>query len=160
VKVSFHRTKEPPFVDLRKARLDAQYRRRGRITALKTALLLVAWWGGSFLVEWVTWRLGWSADASVVAASGWFIAVPLTMVLWSESSPERPREKLRAFARELRSWIVFGLLALAGAVTVLLLLLGYFALMQLTYPWGWSSLPLMVIGSVVFLYLDERNKRS
>jgi hypothetical protein len=66
-------------------------------------LLMVVWWGGAFLAEWVTWRIGWSADASIYcAALGWFIGFPLVGILgWDR---RHIRRQDREYKRAMRAW--------------------------------------------------------
>jgi hypothetical protein len=98
---SLHRTKQPPLGDLREARSAAQYRRRERLHLIVGALFFLVWWGGSFFVEWVTWRLGASATASVDAACAWFIGFPLTVILLEQRHLGRHE---RQHKRAVRAW--------------------------------------------------------
>lgn len=64
--------------------------------------------------------------------------------------------RLGAFTWGVTSWMGLALLVIAALAAGLLMLWGYFALMQLTEPYGWASLLILPIGAFVFLYLDER----
>lgn len=79
-----------------------------------------------------------------------------------DEAEQRHRRAIRfgAFTLGVTSWIRFVLLAAAALIVGLLLLWGYFTLMQLTEPYGWASLLLLPIGAVLFLMWDERSKRA
>ncbi len=78
---------------------------------------------------------------------------------YNEAETERRREiRVAGIAFEGGRWIATALVVCACIVIALGVLWAFFALMQVTEPWGWSSLLIVPVGAVLFLVRDQRRR--